>query len=479
MKKQTATKFRFHGNRAIALLGVAMLILVLFTGCMGQSATPVEEITTTNLSNEVKLGFFDYIKLPFSYLLRWLYDLTGNYGVALIVFAIIVKIIIFPTAMKSKKSMMKMSRLTPKVKALEAKYADDKRKYQEEVQKLYREEKAGGCGGCLWSLLPMLLLIPLYGIIREPITWLMYHGQASAQDIANLQREFFNAAKSPEASAALKSLLTYDSAGQILSSSPILGVYWQVVAMPHIGTLLKTLQAVGGTEIVTMNTRLIGVEMATIPNLMFWQYFDVNGVWNSIGQFLLPLFSGGINLVTMLLSQKMNNSVITNKDGEYDAEMAKKNTQGGKAMTYMMPLFSVYIGFVAPAGLSLYWITQGVLSLVQDYFLTKHYKQIYDEEDRIKQEKAAKEAAEEAERERIRAEKRAQNPEGITANTSKKRLEQKQRQEQAAKEAMYQAKLREAEGQKPKDGDDTRPFRRGRAYRADRFEETKDTNNEE
>ena len=456
---------------ALSVLAVMLLCLLLFTGCTGTNtaANNLNEdglINTETLSNEVSMEVFDYIKLPFSYLLRWLYDFTGNYGLALIVFAIIVKIILFPTSAMSKKSMMKMSRLTPQVKALEAKYGDDKQKYNEEVQKLYKQEGAGsGCSGCLWSLLPMLLLLPLYYIIREPITWLMFHGNVSPATLGQIQNVFITASKSAAEGSALAKL-------------DVSSFYWQMQALPFIGQLKNELAAIS-PEIVSMNTRMLGIELASIPQLLFWNHFNVNGVWNSIGQFLLPLISGGINWASMFISQKMNNSVVVNKDGEYDEEMAKKNNQSNQVMSFMMPLVSVYIGFVAPAGLSLYWITQGVLSLVQDYFLTKHYKQVYDEEDRIKQERKAREEAEEAEKERIRAEKRAQNPDGITENTSKKRLEQKQRQEQAAKEAAYQAKLREQAGEQSDTvSDETRPFRRGRAYRADRFDESKDNTEE-
>ena len=468
MKENRNPTGRTHKRTLALLLAVVTLCLLLFSGCTNTNpaANNLLEDGTVNLetlSTEVKMDLFDYVKLPFSYLLRWLYDFTQNYGLALILFAVIVLIILFPTTVMSKKSMMKMSRLTPQVKALEAKYGDDKQKYQEEVNKLYKEEGTGGCSGCLWSLLPMLLLLPLYYIIREPITWLMFHGDVSPATIGQIQNVLVRASQSA-------------AEGSALSKLDVTSFYWQLQALPFLGQLKDELAAIS-PNIVAMNTRLAGIELATIPHLMFWKYFDMNGVWNSIGQFLLPLLSGGVSWASMLISQKMNNSVITDKNGEYDENMAKQSNQTNQMMNLMMPLMSVYIGFVAPAGLSIYWGVQGIIRTIQDYFLTKHFKKVYDEEDRIKQERKAKEDALEAERERIRAEKRAQNPEGITANTSKKRLEQKQRQEQAAKEAAYQAKLREKNGESAAvdPADQTRPYRRGRAYRADRYDE----NNEE
>ena len=215
-----------------------------------------------------------------------------------------------------------------------------------------------------------------------------------------------------------------------------------------------------------------------MPQVFFWNNTE-NGWWNAIGQFLLPLLSAGINWLSMWISTKLNNTVITDEKGEKDEEMAKSADPANttKSMTYMMPLMSAYIGFIAPAGLSIYWIVQGLFQLVQDVILTKHYRKVYDAEDEIKRQRAAKEAAEEAERERIRAEKRAANPEGIIANTSKKKLQQKQRAEQAAKEAAYQAQLAPEQEPKLSEADQTRPFRRGRNYDPDRYKD--DTENEE
>ena len=116
----------------------------------------------------------DIIRIPFGYLLEWLYHFSGNYGLALILFALLLKLILLPLSMKSKKSMMKISRVSPKMKALEAKYGDDKAKYQQEVMKLYKEEGVNPTGGCLWSFIPLLLLIPLYQVVRQPMVYLMH-----------------------------------------------------------------------------------------------------------------------------------------------------------------------------------------------------------------------------------------------------------------------------------------------------------------
>ena len=181
-------------------------------------------------------------------------------------------------------------------------------------------------------------------------------------------------------------------------------------------------------------------------------------------------------MLSMWVGQKANNKVIVNEKGEQDEEMAKKSAQNNMAMMYMMPLFSVYIGFIAPAGLSLYWFLQGLLGMIQDVFLTKRYKKIYDAEDAVKQARAAEEAAIEAEKERVRALRRAENPDGMVGSASKKKMQQREKNEQAAKEAAYAAAKAIEEGvdpaEKKLDGD--RPFRRGRNFDPDRYKNNKE-----
>ena len=115
----------------------------------------------------------DIVNVPFGFLLRILYQLVNNYGIALMLFTIFVKLILLPLTMKSKKSMMQMSRLSPYVQALRKKYANDPQKQNEAIQKLYKDENCSTGGGCLWSLIPLFILIPLYTIVREPIAYIL------------------------------------------------------------------------------------------------------------------------------------------------------------------------------------------------------------------------------------------------------------------------------------------------------------------
>lgn len=437
-------------KKKILLCFLAVVLLLSLVGCASGSASandkyvgmePLAAAEAAAAETKDSTGISDIIRVPFGYLLDWLYTFTSNYGLALILFSLIVKLVLLPMSMKSKKSMLKMSRLAPQIKALEARYGDDKQKYQMAVQKLYKEEGVSMGGGCLWSFIPLLILLPLYYVIREPITYMMHNTQS--------------------VSAAITAFI--QASGENLGTN---SYYAQLAAAGHIGDYieeLKTLTVTAGANLQAMNFQFCGIDLAAIPTFKFW---EAEG-WAEIGLFLIPVISAGLQALSMWLSQKMNNQVVTNADGEQDAEAAKTSNQTNMTMMLMMPLMSLWIGYSMPAALSIYWIAQAVFSTVQDYFLTIHYRKVYEAEDAIKQELAAKRRAEEAEKERQRALRREQNPEGITENVSKKKLRQQEKEaaDRAARE--YEAKQNpalEKDEKKPLSGDAARPYSRGRAY---------------
>ncbi len=400
----------------------------------------------------------DIIQVPFGYLMDWLYVLTHNYGVALIIFSIAVQLVMLPMTAKSKKSMMKMSRLQPRMQELQRRYADDPQRQNQALQELYREEGVSMGGGCLWSLLPMLILIPLYTVVREPIVYMLHESQEVAQQIVEVIK-----------TAAPEAFTSNDFYSQI-AAAQLLPQYADLVkeAIPTISQ--QTLQGI--------NFSFLGINLGEIPQFnvfaaTFW-------VWPQIGAFLLALLSAGNQVVTMLISQKMNDSVITNKDGVQDKETAQNSqaAQTSKIMMYTMPLMMLWIGFTVPASLSLYWFVGGVVRTAEDVILTKKYRTIYDAEDAERLKRRLEQDRIEAEKERVRAERRAANPEGITENTSKKKMQKKQReQEEAARAAAsreYAAKkglLVEEEEQVPDcmSGIPSRPYCKGRNFDPNRY----------
>ena len=128
------------------------------------------------------------ICIPFALLVKLFYNMTGSYGVAIILFTVAVKLILLPFQIKSKKSMIRMNRMQGRMQDLQKKYANNQMKLNEEMQKLYAEEGVNPMGGCLWSFLPLPIMIALYSIIRQPITRMMF----LSKDVVTTLTEYFN-----------------------------------------------------------------------------------------------------------------------------------------------------------------------------------------------------------------------------------------------------------------------------------------------
>lgn len=400
----------------------------------------------------------EIITVPFGWLLNFLYQLTGSYGLSLILFAILVQVVMLPITAKSKKSMMKMTRLQPRLNAIKEKYANDQQKQQEAIQQLQKEEGATmGCGGCLWSFVPLLILIPLYTIIREPLTNML---GASAEVAAEIAR--------------------------VLGSNTNDG-YWQIAAAQAIfddPSRFASIPGITEQTLAGIDFAFLGIQMGAVPQFNIFDNTVWVWDWAHIGAVLVPLISAGSQILQTQISRKMNDSLVTDEKGLQDKEAAEKSqsAQTSKVMTWMMPIMSLWIGFSVPVALSLYWFVGGIVRTVEDTVFTKRYRKIYDAEDAERLKKAMELEAIEAEKERIRAEKRAANPDGITENTSKKKLQKvKQQAEEAARASAkkeYDAKKGivedEPEEKRTLSGIADRPYCKGRAYDPNRYTNTEE-----
>ena len=404
------------------------------------------------------------ITVPFGYLLDFLYQLTSNYGVSLIIFAVMVQIVLLPISAKSKKSMMKMSRLQPRLNAIKEKYANDQQKQQEAMQQLQKEEGATmGCGGCLWSLVPLLILIPLYSVVRQPLTYLLHETPETVEKIIAVMRE------------ANPAMFTGNNFYDEIVAASNISAYTEQIrsALPEISA--RTLEGI--------NFTFLGINLGTQPDL---NVFAATFVWSwaNIGAILVPVISAASQLLQTFITRRVNDSLVTDEKGLQDKEAAAKSqsAQTSKVMMWMMPIISLWIGFSVPVALSLYWFIGGVSRTIEDVILTKKYRKIYDAEDAERLKKAMEQEAIEAEKERLRAEKRAANPDGISENTSKKKLQKQQQQaEEAAKAAAkkeYEAKKGIAEEiveeKTTLSGIADRPYCKGRAYDPNRYTNTEE-----
>lgn len=387
----------------------------------------------------------DAIAKPFGLLLLWLYNLVGNYGIAIFLFALIVKIIMLPFQMKTKKSMMRMAALNPQIQELQKRHEGNPKKLQEETAKLCKEEKVNPMSGCLWSLIPYPILLALYRAIRFPLTTMM----GVSKDLL------------AEGGAILNKLTELGFVASGKSTA-----YLQLEQSEFISNHFADFAGLSD-KLVNIDYSFLGLNMGSTPKVFFWK----DGLtWLSIGLFLIPIVSALLSWLQMKLSQKTNPAPATQ-----NAQQATSM----KTMNLMMPLISLWIGFSMPAALGMYWIFTSALAIVQELVLNKYYGKLIAAE---AAERTARQRAREAEFERKRAETERLRAEGLTkenANTSKRKQQARAkaesdelraaaiREERAAKRAAMG--LPPEEDEKPASQVGNRRYARGRAYVEDRF----------
>ena len=392
------------------------------------------------------------ITKPFAWLFVWLYNLTGNYGAAILLFAFVVNLILTPFQAKSKKGMMRQTRLQPRLQELQRRHEGNQQKLNEEMQKLYREEGVNPMSGCLWSLIPFPILIALYSVIRQPFLRMMF-----------VTSEVLDAVKDFCVSNGWYTLPAKADAYMEIKLANIVHEHWSET-IAHLQSLnLPT------DRMVDLDFNFLGVNLGTVPwdtmKLIFAGTAAIGIA--TIGLALIPLISAALSWLGMKVANMANPQ--TGVETQQQAQM--------KSMNLMMPLMSLWFCFIMPAAMGVYWIGNSVFGMARDFILTKIYKRKLDIEDAERN--AVRQARErELEERRIETERlRAEGKTEQNANTSKKKIQQNEKQRQAERSAAIAKEERAArremrgikEPEKPASQVGNRRYARGRAYVPDRF----------
>ncbi len=270
---------------------------------------------------------FDFIIVPFAWVMKTIYGFVNNYGLTVIIFTILTKLVLWPLNVKSQRSMIGMQKIQPELIKLQEKYKNDKDKLGMETMKLYKDNNISPFGGCLPMLIQFPLIIAIYNVIIKPITYLMNVAMSNSQIVEALKAEGFGAnltAKSQEISI-------------------VKAVTDSNVSIP------------GFTNI---DFNFFGLDLSQVPQ-------DCMKDWGTNLIWLIPLISLVSAYAMSKLSSKLNSSTST-------ANEQAQQTQ--KTMLLLMPLMSGYFTLILPAGVGLYWIASNLFQMFQQTVTTAMIK---------------------------------------------------------------------------------------------------------
>lgn len=283
----------------------------------------------------------------FGYLLNFLYNLFNNYGIAIIVFTILLRIILIPITVSQQKSMKKNAKVQEKMKEIQKKYKNNPEKLNQETIELYKREKVSPFSGCLSSIIQIILIISVFWLVSKPLTYMK-------KVDSNKVNEYIEQIKTEEGKAS---------------------------AYPEI-QIIQTKSAEDSE--VAINMDFLGLDLSKVPNQNL----------KDIKVYIIPV----LYVITSFVSIKMTNNMQDKAKEKKKAEQQKKSTENNeiseekaliseeeakseeameamqnmtKSMNYMIPIMSITIAFIAPLGLALYWLVSNIAMIIERIIINK------------------------------------------------------------------------------------------------------------
>jgi len=250
------------------------------------------------------------------WILRFFYNLTLNYGVAIILFTIFVKVIMIPLMLKQQKSLKDSQELQPILNEIQKKYKDDPQKQQQELMRIYQERKINPMGGCLLMLVQFPIIIAMFYAIAQPITY-MFPEEAIKDDVKVAMEKYVTEGR---------------------------------------GSTYKEVYYISNEREDLLNTNFLGLNLAQVPNSDSKNWV----LW------IIPILSAISTYLTSKITMKQTkqNTADNNASAEQAVRMQKN-------MSFILPFMTGYIAFIVPLGMGLYWMVNNVVTLLIQIWVMK------------------------------------------------------------------------------------------------------------
>lgn len=259
---------------------------------------------------------FSFIANIFGYLLKWLYNFVGqNYGFAILLFTIILRIILLPITIKQQKSLKKTSELQGKMQEIQFKYKNNPEQMNKEVMNLYKQEKVSPFSGCLSAIIQIVIILSVFWLVSKPLT---YMNHVDAGVINNYKEEI------------------QQEYGKVSN-------YYEIEIIQK-----KSAQ----DENVRINMDFLGLDLSKVPSQNL----------NNFKVYIIPI----LYVVSSVISIRLTTAKKKKENNAPDM-----TEQMGKSMSYIMPIMAVSIAFVAPLGLALYWFLSNLLMIIERISINK------------------------------------------------------------------------------------------------------------
>lgn len=286
----------------------------------------------------------------FGYLLNFLYDLVKNYGIAIILFSILLRLILLPITYSQQRSLKKNEKIQKQIKDIQNKYKNNQEKINQETMELYKKEKINPLSGCLSGIIQIVIILSVFWLVSQPLTHMKH-----VQD-TDIYKEYSEKVTSQENKVSYKEIAIINAAETDYKEITNSLNNTEVENKEELESKKDKL------EELRLNMEFLGLDLSKVPTQSM----------NDVRVFIIPalyVISSFISIKITTSSQKKNKDKEENKTEE-SKEMDSMQTMS-KSMTYMMPIMSVSIAVIAPLGLALYWLISNVLMILERLVIQK------------------------------------------------------------------------------------------------------------
>jgi membrane protein insertase, yidC/oxa1 family len=275
----------------------------------------------------------------FGYVLNFLYNFCNNYGLAIIIFSVILRVILIPITVSQQKTMKKNAKMQEKLKEIQFKYKNNPEKLNQETIDLYKKEKMNPFSGCLSSILQIIIILSVFWLVSKPLTYM----KKVDTDVIN---GYIEEIKNEDGKTA---------------------------SYPEIQVIQRRANQ---DERVNINMNFLGLDLSKVPS----QNFKDPTVY------IIPVLYVVTSFISIKITNASQNKLTKNnaKEGEEKTaeDEAMESMQAmNNSMTYMVPIMSISIAFIAPLGLALYWLISNVLIIVERMVINKIFEEKDEEEE--------------------------------------------------------------------------------------------------
>ena len=295
----------------------------------------------------------------FGYLLNLLYELVNNYGIAIILFSVLLRIILLPITIKQQKSMEKTNKIQGELKSLQFKYKNNPEMLNKETMELYKREKISPFSGCLSAILQIIIILSVFWLVSQPLT---YMKKVKNNDELNNIVESYKT-QIQEENSTRRNYIEIEVISRIEKDYETIK---EQLLQEDIENKEELEVEKNNYEKLRINMEFLGLDLSKVPrnNLKDYKVYIIPLLY-VISSFV------SIRISTNMQNKKKETEKENNKQKDDSVDASEAMAQMNKNMSYIMPLMTLSIAFIAPLGLALYWFVSNVLMIVERLVIKK------------------------------------------------------------------------------------------------------------